>query len=125
MPPRRDRQSADESAANEGAQGDVRGILAQVLAELRGVQERLAGVERREAPVEAPPTGGNQQREQPEGTRGPAPLAPVDDRTLSKFRKENPPVFKGGADPEEADLWIKRMNHIFYFLGVTEEDKSR
>ena len=44
---------------------------------------------------------------------------------MSSFRKENPPAFKGGVDPLEAEQWISKLEHIFYFLGVREEDKPK
>ena len=59
----RERQTADESAATGEAHGDFRNILAQLVTEMWRVQERLAGLERREAPSVVLPTGGNNQGE--------------------------------------------------------------
>ena len=32
---------------------------------------------------------------------------------LAEFRRNKPPHFSGGYDPEKAELWIKEMEKIF------------
>jgi len=32
---------------------------------------------------------------------------------LNEFRRNKPPQFFGGYDPEKAELWIKEMEKIF------------
>ena len=39
-------------------------------------------------------------------------------RSLATFQRENPPVFKGGYDPDGAWSWIKEIERIFSSYGL-------
>ena len=45
------------------------------------------------------------------------------DRALKWFRKNFPPKFMGGLDPEIAKSWFERMIDIFAILNYTEEQQ--
>ena len=44
---------------------------------------------------------------------------------MSKWRKEKPQKFRGGADPLVAKRWLLHIEHVFDFLNPREEDKVR
>ncbi len=41
--------------------------------------------------------------------------------TLEKFRKLDPPSFKGSKDPLEADNWLKELDRLFKAMNVRDE----
>jgi hypothetical protein len=53
-----------------------------------------------------------QERHKKEGARG-----------LSDFQKNNPPTFKGGYNPDGAELWIQKLEKIFFAMNCTDEQK--
>ncbi|XP_057415634.1 uncharacterized protein LOC130710399 [Lotus japonicus] len=44
-------------------------------------------------------------------------------RGLNDFKRQDPPKFSGGFNPEEADLWLQELEKIFTFLRTTAEMK--
>ncbi|XP_057416666.1 uncharacterized protein LOC130711179 isoform X2 [Lotus japonicus] len=42
---------------------------------------------------------------------------------LNDFRRQNPPKFSGGTDPDKADLWIQEIKKIFGVLQTAEGAK--
>ncbi|XP_057453581.1 uncharacterized protein LOC130745385 [Lotus japonicus] len=44
-------------------------------------------------------------------------------RGLNDFRRQDPPKFTGGTDPENADLWIQEIEKIFEVLQTSEGAK--
>jgi len=42
---------------------------------------------------------------------------------LAKFRRNKPPQFSGGYDPEKAELWIKEMEKIFWVMNCANNQK--
>ena len=40
---------------------------------------------------------------------------------LEKFRKLDPPTFKGTKDPIEADNWLKELERLFRAMKVSDE----
>ena len=43
--------------------------------------------------------------------------------TLEKFRKLDPPSFKGSKDPLEADNWLKELDRLFKAMNVRDEQR--
>jgi hypothetical protein len=54
----------------------------------------------------------HQERHKKEGAGG-----------LSDFQKNHPPTFKGGYDPDGAELWIQKLEKIFFAMNCTDEQK--
>ena len=46
-------------------------------------------------------------------------------RSLATFQRENPPVFKGGYDPDGAWSWIKEIERIFRVMDCTPAQQVR
>ncbi|XP_057445559.1 uncharacterized protein LOC130737734 [Lotus japonicus] len=44
-------------------------------------------------------------------------------RGLTNFRRQDPPKFMGGTDPDKADLWIQEIEKIFGVLQTAEGAK--
>ena len=44
-------------------------------------------------------------------------------RGLNDFKRQEPPKFSGGFDPEEADSWLQELEKIFTFLHTPAEKK--
>src|ERR1044072_6118325 len=44
-------------------------------------------------------------------------------RGLNDFKRQEPPKFSGGYDPEEADSWLQELEKIFTFLHTPVERK--
>ena len=42
---------------------------------------------------------------------------------LEKFRKLDPPAFKGTKDPIEADNWLKEIERLFRAMEVSDEQR--
>ena len=42
---------------------------------------------------------------------------------MEKFRRLNPPVFKGEGRPTEVETWIREMEKIFQVIQCTNEEK--
>jgi len=42
---------------------------------------------------------------------------------LTEFRRNKPPQFSGGYDPEKAELWIKEMEKIFRVMNCVDNQK--
>lgn len=42
-------------------------------------------------------------------------------RGLEKFQRNNPPMFKGIYDPEDAQVWLKEIEKILRVMVCTEE----
>ena len=42
---------------------------------------------------------------------------------LEKFRKLDPPTFKGTKDPIEADNWLKEIEMLFRAMEVSDEQR--
>ena len=42
---------------------------------------------------------------------------------FAKFRKANPPSFRGTFDPDKAEEWIKAMEKVFSVLACIEYHK--
>jgi hypothetical protein len=42
---------------------------------------------------------------------------------LEKFRKLDPPSFKGSKDPLEADNWLKELDRLFKVMNVRDEQR--
>ncbi|GMY25234.1 Cellular nucleic acid-binding protein [Fagus crenata] len=42
---------------------------------------------------------------------------------LEKFRKLDPPSFKGSKDPLEADNWLKELDRLFKAMNVRDEQR--
>ena len=121
--------AAEAATASKSPQEGETGMLAQIMAEIRAVSGRVTqietGMEKRPGQSSPSPRRSGNHREEPESSRGRLRGEAVDEKVLSNFRKENPPAFKGGVDPLEAEQWVSQLEHIFYFLGVKEEDKPR
>ena len=52
------------------------------------------------------------------------PVVLVESRVLSvmrEFEKRHPPIFSRDLDPVEAELWLKRVVHIFEYIGLVED----
>ncbi|PKA59369.1 hypothetical protein AXF42_Ash001463 [Apostasia shenzhenica] len=45
--------------------------------------------------------------------------------TLEKFKKLDPPYFKGTGDPDEAEDWINKLEKIFAAMKCGDEDRIR
>ena len=43
---------------------------------------------------------------------------------FAKFRKANPPSFRGAYNPDRPDEWIKAIEKIFMVLAYTKESKG-
>jgi len=43
---------------------------------------------------------------------------------LAEFKRNKPPQFSGGYDPEKAELWIKEMEKIFRVMNCADNQKS-
>ena len=50
-------------------------------------------------------------------------VQPAEYRGLTTFKKNNPPKFQGGFDPEGAKLWLAEIDKIFEAMGCAEEQK--
>src|ERR1044072_5280156 len=77
----------------------------RVAAEAEANAQRLAAENERRA-----------QQEEREAAR-------VQNRGLADFTRHDPPKFKGGADPEKADLWLQEVEKIFEVLRTPAESK--
>ena len=42
---------------------------------------------------------------------------------LEKFRKLDPPIFKGTKDPIETDNWLKEIERLFRAIEVSDEQQ--
>ncbi|XP_058726738.1 uncharacterized protein LOC131598124 [Vicia villosa] len=49
----------------------------------------------------------------------------VGSRSLATFQRENPPVFKGKHDPNDALDWLKEIEQIFLVMDCTSSQKVR
>ncbi|KAK2359561.1 hypothetical protein QL285_084922 [Trifolium repens] len=49
----------------------------------------------------------------------------VDEQRLDRFRRNNPPTFKGMHDPEGAQDWMQEIERIFRAMVCTDEQKVR
>ena len=58
----------------------------------------------------------NRRSKEPVGENG----ANAEYQKFSKFRKANPPYFKGAFNPDEADEWIKEIEKIYSVLVCYE-----
>src|ERR1051325_9114407 len=47
------------------------------------------------------------------------------DRQLGNFQRNNPPLFNGTHDPEDAQKWLKEIERIFRVIDCDEELKGR
>lgn len=54
-----------------------------------------------------------------EGQIGNQKLKPISER----FRKQNPPVFNGEADPYLAEEWMSMLEKIFDFIDIEDKEK--
>lgn len=50
-----------------------------------------------------------------------AQQAPPDRTTLTDFKKQAPPHFKGESEPEKAELWIKELEKIFVAMECPDD----
>src|ERR1044072_807115 len=55
--------------------------------------------------------------------RGEHKLIAAQIRGLKDFKRQEPPKFSGGYDPEEADSWLQELEKIFTFLHTPAEKK--
>ena len=55
----------------------------------------------------------------------PAPRADVivGEPVYERFRCQKPPRFEGTLDPTTAEEWIKRLQHIFNYMGLTDMER--
>ena len=82
-------------------------------------------------PVEGQiPIGGNPQdpveQENPNlipPTPNPLPIPVVAEPVYERFRRQQPLTFKGTADPSVAEDWIKRIQRIFIFMRLNDEER--
>ncbi|XP_057775215.1 uncharacterized protein LOC130994199 [Salvia miltiorrhiza] len=44
-------------------------------------------------------------------------------RASERFRKHNPPTFNGMGDPMDAEKWIRCLERIFDFMGLTDKER--
>ena len=44
-------------------------------------------------------------------------------RALKQFQKLNPPMFKGGADPIQAEEWLRQIEKILDVMKCTENQR--
>ena len=42
---------------------------------------------------------------------------------LADFQKNNPPTFKGGFDPDGAELWIQKLEKIFLAMNCNDNQR--
>ena len=47
----------------------------------------------------------------------------VGEPTYERFRLQKPPKFDRTPDPATAEDWIKRLQHIFGYMGLTDAEK--
>ena len=47
----------------------------------------------------------------------------VESQGLEEFRRNKPPQFSGGYNPEKAELWIREIEKIFRVMTCTEKQK--
>ena len=47
----------------------------------------------------------------------------VESQGLEEFRRNKPPQFSGGYNPEKAELWIREIEKIFRVMNCTEKQK--
>ena len=54
-----------------------------------------------------------------------APLvAPiVGEPAYERFRRQKPPSFSGTSDPAKAEDWYKKLQHIFGYMRLTDEER--
>ena len=60
------------------------------------------------------------QPEEGHGGNPTGPKAHLEYFKFAKFRKANPPSFRGASDPDKAEKWIKSMEKVFSVLAYTE-----
>ena len=44
-------------------------------------------------------------------------------RSLEQFQKLNPPAYKGGADPKQAEEWLRQIEKILDVMKCTENQR--
>lgn len=49
--------------------------------------------------------------------------ANAQNRGLNDFKRQDPPKYAGGVDPEEADSWLRELEKIFTFLHTPDATK--
>ncbi|XP_038970573.1 uncharacterized protein LOC120104118 [Phoenix dactylifera] len=65
-----------------------------------------------------------QQRQQPQQPVQ-QDVAPLEQRTVAKFKKMAPSAFKSTTSPQEAEAWIDEMEKAFRAMECTDEEKVR
>src|ERR1044072_532665 len=122
MPPRRTPEEVMQSNIAQMAQAMT--SLTQMMAQQANVAtaqaaenaQRVAAEAEADAQRLAAEHEARAQQEEREATR-------AQNRGLAYFTRHDPPKFKGGADPEKADLWLQEVEKIFEVLRTPAESK--
>lgn len=106
-------------------------VLANIAARRRGTRGTARDEANQEAPASQADIAGVCQvvsqliRQQQEMRVALPQRAPTPEFHFERFRKMNPPAFAGGANPLQAESWIREMEKLFESLQYPDEVKVR
>ena len=101
--------------------------MARLLARVEALTEEVQTLRRERAPVQEvrPVVGSHEEVQEVVQTPVSRAVRTDDDVVANRFRKENPIRFGGGVEPEEAQRWIRHIEHVFSFVRPRDEDRVR